>query len=163
MLALQLGGARVHVCRLQGFGEDASLTVVLDRRGAGGVALAALLGAVLPPGGPTPLRTLHLLGGLLRGEQCGGCTGHLQHLTALGLRDCTLPDGLGALLATLLPQTPQLRRLNISHCRADGGQLPPALRQLTGLQELTLRNLGLEGLPPGPYLSGEQLPGSRPA
>jgi hypothetical protein len=123
----------------------------------------ALLAAVLPPGGTTPLQALRLEGGLPHSEQYTCCTAQLQHLTALSLHWCTPDDGLGALLSALLPQTPLLRSLKIECCLADGGQLPPALRQLTGLQELTLRKLGLEGLPPGPYLSGEQLPGNSPA
>jgi hypothetical protein len=157
---LQLGGGRVRACNVS-YTESGGvkLELNLSSRIAGGAAkpLAALLQAAVPQGTLQRLHVFELWHSELGSEQCNGCAAHLQHLTALSLLRCTPPDGLGALLATLLPQTPLLRSLNINGCRADGGQLPPALCQLTGLQELTLRNVGLEGLPPGPYLSGEQL------
>lgn len=165
-----MGGIQLQSCtyELQGGGRGgtppAPASAALDLtlwRGEGGGGLARVLVAVLPrpAAAAAALARLSLDGGSLGVGRCGGCAAQLAGLTALSLARCDAEpaSGLAELLGELLPQAPGLRSLSLANYPGEG-RVPAALLGLSGLQELTLQQLGLESLPPGAYLEGEQNP-----
>jgi hypothetical protein len=165
---LQMGGIPLQSCSYEQSGSgraadgsslpaqgclDLSLSAV-----EGGSSLAQVLKDMLPgPAGAASLVSISLHGGSLKVGPSAQVPSALAAVTSLHLARCDAepPSNLAALLGGLLPQMPALRRLALANYLREG-QVPAPLLSLTGLQGLTLLQLGLEALPPGAYLEGGQ-------
>lgn len=146
----QFAGARLSKLEFSQLEGRQAADVQLEGLG-GSTPLAPVLQALLPAG--VALHALDLRGSP-QPEALLGCVA-LQHMQVLRLE---LRFGPGhAAVEALLRQAPALQELEMHMSFQDGaerGRLPPGVVARAGLRALRLPYMGVEDLPPGPYLLG---------